>query len=207
MSAPFPHIRAAVILHGHGGSPGSYAHIADALAAATGLDVMLPPGPVSVTPEGKWSAQESEALAWWDDPDEGPGPEAVEAVCDALQVAGRGEGASVVLVGFSQGAAMATVVAHLAPVGAVVLIAGFLPEPRSDALLDVALLSIHDDDDEIVDAMHTTLAVRWMARRGAMVTRHGHGGGHAWTPAVTAAIADWLREQARSAVVRGPGGA
>ena len=207
MSAPIAHLRAAVILHGHGASPGSYAHIADALAAATGLEVTLPPGPVSVIPEGEWSAQESEARAWWDEPDEGPGPEAVEAVRHALQVAGRGEDASVVLVGFSQGAAMATVVAHVAPVGAVVLIAGFLPEPRPDAPLEVALLSIHDDDDEIVDAMHTTMAVRWMARQGAVVTRHAHCGGHAWTPAVTAAIADWLREQARSADAGGLGGA
>jgi predicted esterase len=178
-----------VLLHGHGGSPEAMLAAADALAVALPVQVVLPRGPVAV----------GDDHAWWP-----VGEAAAPASVDAVAAVVAGDGRPTVLAGFSQGAAMAALVAwtHPSPlVRGLALVAGFLPDelaapPAPDAAAPAHALApvlvVHGDGDEAVDPMHGRLLARWCARVGAPVDVVSHEGGHDWTPAVHDAVVAWL---------------
>lgn len=179
--------RSIVVFPGHGGSAVSYGPLVSPLITAfTGSVITAAPSVVCATGDA--------AIGWWHMPDTGPSASTTAGATNTVQHAADGRPGSVVVIGFSQGAAMATMVAHLAEVVAVVLISGFLPDPRPSDRVTAPLLCVYGDDDEVVDPFLSQMAARWMTARGAEVTLVSHVGGHTWSPAVTDAIISWLRD-------------
>lgn len=170
-----------LLLHGHGDGPDRLAPVRQALVAALDADVRTPPAPIPVFG----------GHAWWDDAAEGPD----EAVIRALRSA---HADAEIVVGFSQGAAMALALGLGA---AVVCVAGFLP---GDAPLAVGtgrddgpdvVFVVHGEDDDVVDPMHGRLVARRCRALGAQVDEASHPGGHVWDDDVTALVVAWLRER------------
>lgn len=176
-----------VLLHGHGGSPEAMLGAADALAVAVPVQVLLPRGPEAV----------GDGHAWWQ-----VGAAATPASLDTVAaLVAAGAGRPTVVAGFSQGAAMAALVAWTRPsplVRGLALVAGFLPDelagpPGPDGPQLAPVLVVHGEGDEAVDPMHGRLLARWCARAGATVETVTHEGGHDWTPEVHDAVVAWLR--------------
>lgn len=180
--------RSIVVFPGHGGSAVSYEPVVSPLTTAFTGSVLMTTNPSVVSPTG------DTAMGWWHEPDAGPSAATTAGAIHAVQYAGGRWLGSVVVIGFSQGAAMATMVAHLPEVAAVVLISGFLPHPRPTDPVTAQVLSMYGDADEVIDPFLSQMAARWLSARGAEVTVVSHVGGHAWSPAVTEAIVTWLRD-------------
>ena len=108
--------RSIVVFPGHGGSAVSYEPVVSPLIAAFTGSVIVTTNPSVVSPTG------DNVMGWWHGPDAGPSQSTTAGATHAVQHAGRRWLGSVVVIGFSQGAAMATMVAHLPEVAAVVLI-------------------------------------------------------------------------------------
>jgi phospholipase/carboxylesterase len=173
-----------VLLHGHAGSPESLLEAAVALSDAAPVQVVLPRGPL-VAGEG-W--------AWWEVGSD-CAPEVRAGVADLVGADPR----PTVLAGFSQGGAMALLVAArsgAAPVGLVV-VAGYVPDelasrPAADAPLPPVLV-LHGEGDDAVDPLHGRQVARWVERAGAqVVTSTTYDAGHDWAPETTLALVDWL---------------
>ena len=179
--------RSIVVFPGHGGSAVSYGPLVSPLITAfTGSVITAAPSVVSASGDA--------AIGWWHGPDVGPSASTTAGATHTVQHAANGRPGSVVVIGFSQGAAMATMVAHLPEVAAVVLISGFLPDPRPNDAVLVPVLCMYGDADEVVDPFLSQMAARWLTARGAEVTVVSHVGDHVWSPSVTDAIITWLRD-------------
>jgi len=178
--------RSIVVLAGHGGSAVSYGPLVSPLGDAFTGSVFTA-APSVVSPSG------DAAMGWWHGPDSGPSASTTTGVAEVVQHAAHGRHASVVVIGFSQGSAMATLVAHLPEVAAVVLISGFLPDPRPTDPVTAPVLCVYGDADEVVDPFLSQMTSRWLTAGGAEVTDVSHVGGHVWSPSVTDAIITWLK--------------
>ena len=175
-------------LHGHDVDPASVL----ALAAALGAEVLA--GPVVV------GASVDEALVGegldrvdgpgraWFEVGGGAGPACV-FVRASTAVAGR------VIIGYSQGAALAFALAcdgSEAP-AAVVCVAGFVADDVDPSRFAASrLLVVHSDDDTVVDPFYGGLLARHAALAGASVTQLSYEGGHGWNDAATALVEAWL---------------
>lgn len=185
-----------VLLHGHAGSPESLLEAAVALADRAPVQVVLPRGPLEA--EDGW--------AWW--PVGSTCPPAVVAAVAALVTA---DARPTVLAGFSQGGAMALLVAatSASPPAGLAVVAGYVPDqldapgPASADLPPV--LVVHGEADDAVDPLHGRLVARWCERAGAAVTSVVYDAGHDWVPETTAALADWLLALPLSGGWRRPG--
>ena len=180
MSSRSARVTRVAVLPGHGADLTLYRRVAEDMRASLGLPVEVLEGPVAV--DG--------GCAWWGEPDEGPSDATCAAVHERLSDGGPG----VAVVGFSQGASMASVVGSHPAVAALVLIAGFLPHPSSDVRVEaMPVLCLVADDDDIVDPFHSSLLARSMVRRGGTVEEVERSGGHRWDDEVTSAVCEWLR--------------
>jgi predicted esterase len=175
-----------VLLHGHAGSPEAMLDAAVALAGAAPVQVVLPRGPLVA--EDGW--------AWWR-----PGSPCERSTVDGVLDVLGADARPTVLAGFSQGGAMALLAgAARAPVAALVVVAGFVPDelaPQAAGSLALPpVLVLHGEGDEAVDVLHGRRVARWCERVGARTVEVGwYEAGHDWAPETTARLAAWLRRQ------------
>lgn len=107
----------------------------------------------------------------------------------------------VVLIGFSQGAAMCAALALDTPemTRGVALLAGFLPEPARPwaapgRLAGKRALIAHGSKDETVPVAEARLARDALAAAGAEMVYVEHGLGHKMNPAALRALRGWVSE-------------
>ena len=182
-----------LLLGGHGSTAAARAAVEGALQDALGPAVVVHSigGPVDV-PGG---------VAWWEGELSKSDWPALVTLLDATAAAlGLGD-APVVVAGFSQGGAAAlawaAASARAQPLAGVVCVAGFLPgcvalTLAADAALLPPVLVVITEDDEVVDPFLGGIAARTLRRAGAVVADVAVEAGHAWTPAATAVVVDWL---------------
>lgn len=110
--------------------------------------------------------------------------------------------ADVVLVGFSQGGALALSAAVTEPAccGAVVVVAGRLPrriEPliaRPEVLSRLNVLLVHAPDDDVLTPDHAGDAVAFLTAQEMTPSLRIAGRGHDLTPEAVQEVRDWLRD-------------
>jgi probable F420-dependent oxidoreductase len=186
-----------VALHGHGDEPGSARTWGRRMAPA-GWEVVAPGGPAG--PDGTRS--------WFPTGPRGADPEALARSADRIgdlvrQV--RGGDRPVVVVGFSQGAALALCLglSGVQP-DAVVSLCGFLPhvgdadwparidaEPGSGPGRPPTLI-VSGADDEVVPAFLGEDAAAFLAQQGREVTAVVLPGGHEVSPAMSDRVRSWI---------------
>jgi len=190
--------RAIVFLHGYDDDPAVGARHA-AGWAPKGTEVVAPVGPVA-TPNGAgWYRSDELGL-----PDRDDVEAALAIVSDAISaLADHGvPTGSVILAGFSQGAALALAWAlretpRPTPVAGLVAVAGWLPDVESIGLgsscAAAAVLFAHGEDDEVVPLPLGRSVARLLDRRGVPVTFVEQPVGHTlepFAPDIRAWIAD-----------------
>lgn len=171
--------RVVVLLHGHDDDPERFEHLGATLTGR-GRTVVVPRGPLPTGPD---------RLGWFDTVDGEPDPTGVRAAVGALDdvVAGlTADGVPpdrIVVVGFSQGGAVALLWATRPPdaapgvgaVGALAVVAGWLPhveglDPDLAAAAGSPVWIAHGTDDEVVPWPLGRGAARALERAGASVT-------------------------------------
>lgn len=182
----------AVLLHGHGARPEELLDLATVLAERTGRQVALPGGSV-LTGQGD--------LAWWE-PEAGDPAAAATGLLERLEGLAGHTGAAAncdtVLVGFSQGGALASLAG--AGFAATIIVAGFLPDDVANPFVaGQRLLVVHGEADDVVDPLHARRLARLASRAGANVATVWHSGGHEWTGECTEAVIAFLADSADSA--------
>ncbi len=205
MDGSHPTVVHGLLLHGHDEVPDSLAAVAARWQQTHGLVLARPAAPLL-------SDEAGEGRAWWRTDEEGPGADTLQALLDLLAPwPPRRLGdhplpnhRSVLIAGFSQGAAVAAAVAAAAVRDRslqdsrvmVVVVAGFLPQPldvpAAPPGADLAMLVITGALDAVVDPFHGELLARRFRRRGWDVAEASHPGGHQWDGAVTDIAAAWL---------------
>jgi phospholipase/carboxylesterase len=182
-----------VALHGHGDHPHD---LPDALAPA------LPDGWNVHDPRGTHGS--AQAPSWFDADD--PAAPLDTQIVDAAATLDRlvhqlVADQPVVIVGYSQGAALAAtwLLSHPrpTPVLGVALIAGFLPPVDPDHLTPSAaagatVAMVHGDNDDTVPLPLGRSLARLLERNGATVAWHEVDGGHNLDPALVAPVGSWL---------------
>ena len=179
--------RTLVFLHGFGGHPDSYD--LESLRRGVGsTSVVRARGPVTT----------ESGFGWWDGEDQDPSPDtlanAIAAVRDQLPQTTD----PLVLVGFSQGGAAALeaglLAAHgfVAPVAAVVAVAGFLVSPPDDIRNPPPVLFVHPTDDSVVDVFLAERATRLLTRHGVDASFVEVPGDHAWSNAIVDSVVKFL---------------
>ena len=128
------------------------------------------------------------------EPAQGAEAGAVDALLARLTgVAVTGEA---VVVGFSQGGALAGLAAG--KFAATAIVAGFLPDGAQPAFVTgQPVLVVHGSEDDVVDPLHGRRLARLASRAGAEVTTFWHEAGHAWTPECTEAVVGFLGQLGR----------
>ena len=182
-----------LLLGGHGSTASARAAVEGALRAAMGPDAVLHSVGGTVDVPG--------GVAWWEgDLSASDWPALVVVLDGAAAALGLGDTA-IVVAGFSQGGAAAlawaAASARAQPLAGVACVAGFLPACIATALAaDAAVLPpvlvVITEDDEVVDPFLGGIAARTLRRAGAVVADVTVEAGHAWTPAATAVVVDWL---------------
>ena len=179
--------RSVVFLHGFEGHPDSYdlAPLATALSSTVIHRVV---GPVEAGAGFSW---------WTDETGHDTTPEAMDAALDALIAQLPDSTDPVVLVGFSQGAAVALGLALLRPsavppVAAVVAVAGFLAFPPDRITGRPPVLFVHPTDDAVVDVFLAQRAARVLTRHGIHSKLAEIAGDHSWSSDVIRPIAEFL---------------
>lgn len=173
----------ALYLHGHDVDPASVL----ALAATLGAEVLAGPLVVGASVGEGLDGLDGPGRAWFE-VGGGAGP-ACAFVRASTAVAGR------VIIGYSQGAALAFALAcdGSEPPAAVVCVAGFVADDVDPSRFAAArLLVVHSDDDTVVDPFYGGLLARHAALTGASVAQMSYDGGHGWTDAATALVHAWL---------------
>jgi predicted esterase len=186
-----------VFLHGHDDSAERWRAAAEAMAPA-GWAVERPTGPRPAPGGASWFGSDDDGL-----PDAGQVHAALDAVAAHVRAAaerhGTGIGA-VTLAGFSQGAALALLLALRSPgtdqLAAVVAVSGWLPDvegiaPVTDRLAARRVLIAHGTDDDVVPFPLGRSVARLLQRQGHDVTTVEHDTGHDPTP-FAGDIRDWL---------------
>jgi predicted esterase len=188
---------ALVYLHGYDDDVDTWDDPGAALATP-GTTVVRLPGPL-VLVSGK--------RAWFEtDERTGPDPGQVAKACTLVEgavselEAGGLARADIIVVGFSQGAALALLWArttNAAPIGAVVAIAGWLPDVEGIDIFgstrfaaERALIASGTDDDVIPDLLSRS-AGKLLTRDGVAVTSISEDVGHDPRPFLPA-ISTWL---------------
>ncbi len=167
--------RRLIALHGYEDEPSSLAPLLELAALARSTTVVCPQGP-AVTPKGPaWFADDGDGL----DPDQVAA--AVAVVHDAMRDPMHEGEPSMVLAGFSQGAAVALAVAFHpdvpVPLHAVVLFAPFLLPPdvtpyQFESRPPGGVHIVHGDDDDVVPLPLGRAAGKLLERQGIDVTVH-----------------------------------
>ena len=173
----------ALYLHGHDVNPASVL----ALAATLGAEVLAGPLVVGALVGEGLDRLDGPGRAWFEVGGTA-GPTCV-FVRASTAVAGR------IIIGYSQGAAMAFALAcdGSEPPAAVVCVAGFVADDVDPSRFAASrLLVVHSDDDAVVDPFYGGLLARHGAKAGASVARVSYEGGHGWTDAVTTLVQAWL---------------
>jgi phospholipase/carboxylesterase len=180
-----------VVLHGYANRPGDMLALVDELSTrCPEPEKRLLTGPVRLGAGPDGSAR---GFAWWDE--EGMSGER-STVDDAVTwLRRRLEGPSI-LIGFSQGAALAVATAAVpeSQVVGVVAISGFVPDGVLVQSLRVPLLIVHGEADEVVDLMFAERLERQARAAGCAVSLHVHDGGHVIPEETGAWISDWLNQ-------------
>ncbi len=177
-----PVLAPALFLHGHDVDPASVL----ALAVALGSEVLAGPLVVGASGEGL-DGLDGPGRAWFEVG--GAAGPACAFVRASTAVAGR------VIIGYSQGAALAFALAcdGSEPPAAVVCVAGFVADDVDPSRFAAPrLLVVHSDDDAVVDPFYGGLLARHAALAGASVAQVSYDGGHSWTDAATAIVRAWL---------------
>lgn len=147
----------------------------------------------STGPTGPDQATLTDALAWLDQ-------HLAEWVSSRVTGDGPGE---VVVVGFSQGGAMALAWSlagtATAPLASVVCLSGYLPELDGlpvhwDRLAGVPVLVQHGRHDDVVPADFGADTAATLAHHGALVTWQEHDGGHHPSKRSLARVRHWLEQ-------------
>lgn len=123
------------------------------------------------------------------------------------------DAASMVLVGFSQGGALAMALLldpdHDPAPAAVAVLAGYLPH-RADSAVDLTraegrpVLLAHGRDDELIEPLRGRSAARALQRAGAAVTWVETEGGHRFDDPLIAPLRAWLAALARDEIPSAP---
>lgn len=179
--------RPIVFLHGFGGHPSAY-DLGPLATALRSTEIHRVIGPVEAGAGFSW---------WTDETGHDPTPEALDAALDALIAQLPDSTDPVVLVGFSQGAAVALGLALLRPsavppVAAVVAVAGFLAFPPTMITGRPAVLFVHPTDDAVVDVFLAERAARVLTRHGIQCVLTEIAGDHSWSSEVIRPIAEFL---------------
>lgn len=206
-----------VLLHGHGDQGRDMAEVAAALDPGAHWTHTLPTAPLRAEGGGR---------SWFRTGPNGPDP---TTLADALarldsHLEGRasdgraGDRAGdpvgeVVVVGFSQGGAMALAWSLAGAVGtrlaSVVCLSGYLPEldglpVRWDRLAGVPVLVQHGRHDDVVPADFGADTAATLAHHGAEVTWQEHDGGHHPSEHSLAQVRTWLGEHATGSPLGAP---
>ena len=180
-----------VVLHGHASSPADAAEFAEQIDPSREFHHVIPAGPLTV--DG--------GLAWFDDAPESI-LEAAETVAALLRGLVEDQPASVVAVGYSQGAAallaaLTCPTAAAAPLAGIACVSGFLPDPplrewALERLRGVEVLVQHGRHDEVVPAFVAGDLVALLEGVKAHVRFDELDIGHQRTPESIAALRDWV---------------
>lgn len=188
-----------MLLHGYGDDPADLAALTPRLDPEGRFTTVVPRAPFD-GPGGP---------AWFESDADGPDPRALTASLTALDRlidnrcrALAADPAATVVVGYSQGAAVALALALRSgaprrPAG-VAAVAGFLLHAEglewaiSEAAPTTAALLVHGADDDIVAVQQGRSAARVLARSGMAVTWREFDGGHAIGPETVEALQTWL---------------
>jgi predicted esterase len=164
-----------VMMHGHGGDPSTFAGLS---SPSQQLDIVTPRAP----------HDDHGHASWWAAGSFGPTVDDIEQFVIPS--------APVIVGGFSQGAAMATVIAAAqTSVCALIVVAGFLPDPPPTLARPIDVLCMHSEDDETVDPFLGARVARWASAAGCRLTSLRYEGGHRWTQRVDDAIVHWIGER------------
>jgi len=192
-----------VLLHGYGDDPAGLAELVPQLDPVGRFATVVPRAPVD-GPTGP---------SWYESDDEGPDARALTASLAALDALideqcreAEVDPAATVVVGYSQGGAVALALALRAgaprrPAG-VAAVAGFLPHTDGlvwaigEAAPTTAALLVHGTDDEAVPVQQGRSAARALARNGMAVTWRELDGGHALGPDAVEVLRAWLDSMA-----------
>jgi predicted esterase len=174
-----------VLLHGHDSTGARMAWLGRELAshlacAGLGVDVVIPEGLLELA---------SGTRSWWLD----DGAEAdVTAALAHLRSTVDLDGA--VLVGFSQGGALAVAAAMASgsTVRGVVCVGGFVPPGTLVRAGAAPMLVLHGDDDEVVDVFYAETLARSARKFQLDVTLTTYPCGHEWPDGAAATIAAWI---------------
>lgn len=167
-----------VLLHGYDSSAFAVASLAAELTVLNDCDVDCPQGPLAVA---------GGDFCWWADDD---GITAARS-----ELIERVDLVNAVLVGFSQGGALAiaTAVHPDSPVRGVVCASGFLA-PGFELRRNMApLLLLHGDDDDVVDCIYSETIERSASKLGIDVVRQTYSGKHDLPPDAADRITAWIR--------------
>jgi predicted esterase len=173
-----------VLLHGWASRPG------DLLPLAEALSELLPDSQKRLLLGGvRIETATQTSFAWWNDDD--ATLESLEPVFEKLATSSN---KPVVLIGFSQGAALAMATAVHRPdrVAAVVSIGGFVLDGLNIAKLECPLLILHGESDERVDSMHAERLQRQATKAGVDSTISLFDGGHFIPLSAAVTISEWL---------------
>ncbi len=169
-------ITSVVLLHGYDSTPSAMMPVADAIAKQfPRVSIAIPAGPIPVPPARG---------AWFQD----------DRSIEAANAFAAGLSGATVLIGFSQGAALALTVAAVtgAEIRGVASLSGFLPDDVTVAQR-CALFVGHGEDDEVVDAFHGRRLVRMASAAGTPVQQSFAEYGHTLPPDLEPLLA-WLGE-------------
>jgi predicted esterase len=171
-----------VFLHGYDSRPGAMLGLAESLSESfQDSEKRLLAGPVRLTDGDRGS------FAWWQaDYDE----DDVDASVDWLS---KKLNKPTVLIGFSQGGALALAAASrgVPNVIGVVAMSAFLPDGFDVSDFDGALLLMHGEDDDVVDAFHSERLHRHATKAGVDCELVLATGGHT-IPDDRSALTLWL---------------
>jgi predicted esterase len=174
-----------VVLHGHGDDGGDARRLGDGLAL--GWRMHLPDAP-----RGSDGAR-----SWFDTSARGVDPASWSRSRDLLiEVIDRCAPGPVVLVGFSQGAAMALSLGDVGRVASVVAFSGFFPE--GDGLVPergADTLVVAGSEDEVVPAFLSQDAAAALSDAGRAIVLEVLPGGHEVGEAALATARGWLRRR------------
>lgn len=211
MTTPVRPPATLILLHGHDDDPDAAVPLARSMAGVA-WNVVVPHGPVA-TGDGR--------RAWWRSDDDGAPVDAdvAEAVAIVDDVVRRHAGVTpVVLGGFSQGGALALVLALRASTpgdlddavaGAFAVgawlpdLVGLEPDLARTAEQRLPVLVGHGEDDEAVPLMLGRSAARLLDRAGVPVTYVQLEVGHELAPFVHS-VAPWAEAVARGEVPSSP---
>ncbi len=172
-----------VLLHGHDSAPERLTELSASLVALVpDAEVIVPLGSCDVGPG---------TYAWW--MGEGSDSEAVAALA-ALRRRVDLDGS--ILIGFSQGGALALTAAMdpTMSLRGAVCAGGFLPIGVLVSAGAPPLLLLHGEDDEVVDVFYAETLTRSADKAGIDVTLQTYPGGHRWSDDAAERIAAWIAQ-------------